>query len=194
MENISTNKLEPELPSELVKVELNEESNDDTNENPSLRQQTSENYDITETTENSTPSPYGSGQNLTERSKIKYDHQYNSFIEWSSKRNITEYTEPVLLQYFIDKSSSLKSSSLWAMYSMLRSTFIAKLNINIGNFKGLLGFLKQASFGYVSEKTKIFNRDEINRFLSQAPDNQTYLMYKVHIKKIKIVCVLCAFF
>lgn len=144
---------------------LFDEITPDNDQNPNIE------IDETETTEALTTLP--------EKSKIKYEKQYNFFMEWCEKKNVTKYTEPVLMQYFTEKANIFKSSTLWTMFSMLRATMIIKLNVNIGNYKKLSTFLKKNAVGYESHKTKIFTGDEINRFLTEAPD-EVYLLMKVY--------------
>lgn len=115
---------------------------------------------------------------LPEKSKLKYEKQCDLFLEWCKTNNLTNYTEPVLMQYFTEKSKVFKSSTLWSMFSMLRATMNIKLNINIGNYKKLTSFLKKNAIGYKSEKSKVFTREDINRFLTEAPD-ETHLFMKV---------------
>lgn len=129
--------------------------------------------------ENDETEPNETFSALPEKSKFKYERQYEFFVEWCGKRNITQYTESVLMQYFTEKSKSAKSSTLWSLYSMLRATMALKTNVNISNYKKLTAFLKKTAIGYKSEKTKLFSREEINRFLTYAPD-ESYLMMKVY--------------
>lgn len=116
---------------------------------------------------------------LPEKSKLSYQKQYDTFLEWCRTKHFDQYSEPVLLQYFTEKSENLKSSTLWSIYSMLRATMSIKLSVNISNYKNLTTFLRKKAVGYKSEKSKVFNRDEINRFLTEAPD-ECYLMMKVY--------------
>lgn len=156
--------------------EINENQNDknDAANQSAINQETDKPVNI-DNKEEPIPDTYNA---LQEKSKISYERQYNTFLEWCKKKNLTEYTEPVLMQYFTEKSKFYKSSTLWARFSMLRATMNNKLNVNIANYKKLTAFLKKKAIGYKSEKTKIFTRDEVNRFLTEAPD-EIYLMMKV---------------
>lgn len=116
---------------------------------------------------------------LPEKSKLTYERQYIIFLEWCKKKNFTEYNESVLLQYFTEKSAVFKSSTLWSIFSMLRATMVLKTNINISKYKKLTAFLKKKAIGYKSEKSKIFTREEVNRYLTEAPD-ESCLMMKVY--------------
>ncbi|XP_060524184.1 uncharacterized protein LOC132700708 [Cylas formicarius] len=83
-----------------------------------------------------------------------------------------------MLTYFQKLSSSLKPSSLWSLYSMLRSTINLKNNINISEYLRLRTFLKGQSDGYRPKKSKLLTPQQIKEFLVTAPDEK-YLFTKV---------------
>lgn len=114
---------------------------------------------------------------LPEKSKDKYIREYNLFKEWSSKNNVKNASENSILAYFYEKSKVLKSSSLWSKYSMLRTTLIMKNNVDI-KYPKLIAFLKRQADGYKPKKSETFTREDINKFLCEAPDNE-YLLMKV---------------
>lgn len=62
---------------------------------------------------------------------------------------------------------------------MLKSTLQAKDNIDIDNFCKLKNFLKRKSTGYQPRTSMIFSRENINKFITEAPD-ETYLLMKVY--------------
>lgn len=76
-------------------------------------------------------------------------------------------------------AEQLKPSSLWSKYSMLKASLTVKDDTDIKSFSKLTAFLKRKSTGYRAEKSKTFSRDEIIKFLLQAPDDK-YLMMKVN--------------
>lgn len=61
---------------------------------------------------------------------------------------------------------------------MLKSMFIMKHNFDISKFIKLTAFIKRENLGYIPKKTNIFTRENINKFLIEAPD-ENYLMLKV---------------
>lgn len=61
---------------------------------------------------------------------------------------------------------------------MLRSTFMVKHNLNLKKFTKLLAYIKEQNSGYKPTKSSIFTREDVNRFLMEAPDEK-YLMWKV---------------
>ncbi|KAH0811327.1 hypothetical protein GEV33_011464 [Tenebrio molitor] len=77
------------------------------------------------------------------------------------------------------KSRKYKSSSLWEQYSMLKAALNVHENVDIRKYNKLTAFLKR-HVGYEAKKSLIFSRDEIDKFLLNAPDD-TFLLIKVHI-------------
>lgn len=119
-----------------------------------------------------------SSELLPQKSKERYEKERNCFLTWCKEKKVKEYTENVLLAYFIEKSKKLKSSTLWSMYSMLKSTLILEDNVDISKFAKLQSFLKRKSVGHKAKKSQVFTREQINTFLEDAPD-ETFLMIKV---------------
>lgn len=115
---------------------------------------------------------------LPQKSAAVYERAYEAFISWSKINNVKNYTENVYLAYFHEKAKTRKSSTLWSLYSMLKSTFNIKHNIDISKFTKLVAYIKQQSAGYKPKKSHIFTREDIQQFLIQAPD-QNCLMWKV---------------
>ena len=72
----------------------------------------------------------------------------------------------------------MKPSSLWAIYSMLKSTInINHNNINIATYPKLIGLLKRKSDGYQPKKSNILTSKQIKTFLEEAPNK--FLFEKV---------------
>lgn len=61
---------------------------------------------------------------------------------------------------------------------MLKSTLLAKDNIDIGKYRRVDSYLRRNSVGYLPKKSKTLNQTEVLEFLNQAPD-EDYLMEKV---------------
>lgn len=110
-------------------------------------------------------------------SKARYEKTYDMFKKWLGEKK-SEITEKTLLAYFVQRNSKLKSpGSLWAEYSMLKVTINLNNGIDISQFKKLLAFLKKKNIGHHPKKSKVFTREEMNKFLVEAPD-ETYIMMK----------------
>lgn len=116
---------------------------------------------------------------LLEKSRHKYSTTYDRFMKWKDEKDIKMITEELLIEYFMEISSSIKPSSLYARYSMLKTMIKLKDNVDIGEFKGLKPFLKERSTGFISQKAAVFTAHEIEKFLNEAPDYK-YLVQKVN--------------
>jgi hypothetical protein len=71
---------------------------------------------------------------LPNKSRKLYDAVYNRFREWCVEKKVRIYTENVLLADVGEKSKDYKSSTLWAQYSMIRSSLIVNSNIDISKY------------------------------------------------------------
>ena len=115
---------------------------------------------------------------LPEKSRKKYEQTYKAFMDWRVKKNISSFSENVLLAYFGELSEKYKSSSLWSHYSILRSTLSVHNNIKIENYPRLRALLKRKSEHYTPKKSRTFSPENIQKFLDEAPD-EVYLVTKV---------------
>jgi hypothetical protein len=117
---------------------------------------------------------------LPQKSMKRNWQEYDIFMKWAEDNDVTIYNEYVLLAYFQAKFQNLKLSTLWSIYSMLKSTLNIKQNINIENYSKLIAFLKRTKDGYVAKKSRILEIEEIEKFINEAPD-ETYLLMKVGV-------------
>lgn len=116
---------------------------------------------------------------LPTRSRERYEIIYKRFMDWRLKNNIKSFSENVMLAYFQELSNTMKPSSLWAIYSMLKSTLnIKHEKINIAAYPKLIALLKRKSDGFKSKKSKVLSTNQINEFLQNAPDDK-HLFKKV---------------
>ncbi|KAF5298757.1 hypothetical protein FQR65_LT09626 [Abscondita terminalis] len=115
---------------------------------------------------------------LPEKSRRLYEASYESFKKWCAENDVKNIDENTMLTYFDEKSKTFKSSTLWAQYSMIKSCMALHENIDVSQYKKLISFLKRNSDGYTAKKSKIFNREQVNSYLSKA-DDDVHLMRKV---------------
>lgn len=113
---------------------------------------------------------------LPSKSRQRYEKAFKIFEDWCRLKKVTSLTEDVFLAYFAEKASSYKASSLWSNYSMLKAVLLLKQNLDISKFYKLIGYLKRKSAGYQPKKSKCFSRDQIDKFLLEAPDKEFLLM------------------
>lgn len=119
-------------------------------------------------------------QLLPEKSKKLYLKIYSEFKDWCLGKKIGTTSENVLMVYFNEQAKTKKASTLWATYSMLKSTISLKENIRIENYPRLMSFLKRQNAGYKPKKSFVFSQEEITRFLTEAPDKD-FLSKKVFL-------------
>ena len=120
---------------------------------------------------------------LPQKSREVYECAYNRFIQWCTEMNVKTYTESVLLAYFV---TTIKSSTLWSMYSMLRSTLNLKNGINISSYSKLKAYLKKQNVGYKPKKSRVLTKEQMDQFLNSARDLQYLIIIKIYVKNEKM--------
>lgn len=117
---------------------------------------------------------------LPEKSRKLYEKAYGCFIKWCAEKSVSSYTENVLLTHFSEQSKVYKASSLWSYYSKIKSMLLINHNVDISKFPKLIVFLKRNSEGYKPKKSKVLSREQVFKFIHDAP-NDSYLMTKVFV-------------
>jgi hypothetical protein len=112
------------------------------------------------------------------KSRKIYENAYDKFINWAKENNAHIYSENVMIAYFTRLSRTLKSSTLWAQYSMVKSKLNIEHNVNIEKYSKLITFLKRQGENYKPKKSKVLSKKEFDEFLNKAPDDK-YLATKV---------------
>ena len=125
---------------------------------------------------------------LPEKSRTVYLKMYAEYKDWCAKKEVAGTSEDVLLVYFEEQSKKKKPSTLWSVYSMLRSTISLKEDIDISKYYKLVAFIKRQNAAYKPKKSSVFSRAEITKFLLEAPDND-FLSTKVPFPIVN--CCLC---
>ncbi|KAJ3619705.1 hypothetical protein MTP99_005364 [Tenebrio molitor] len=74
------------------------------------------------------------------------------------KSRLLLYEKEYKLSYVLERSRSVKSSSLWSYFSQLKKMLLVKENIDIGRFHQVKTFLKQQCIGHRPKKSKVFTR------------------------------------
>ncbi|XP_063923544.1 uncharacterized protein LOC135137744 [Zophobas morio] len=125
---------------------------------------------------------------IPEKSKLKYECTYHKFMDWRIKNHAKSFSENVLMAYFGHIRPQFKPTSLWAMYSMLRTMIGIKHNVNIANYPKLKAYLKRQSDGYHCKKSKVFTASEVNKFIKEAPHMENLFKKVVLIIGISGAC------
>lgn len=86
-----------------------------------------------------------------------------------------------------EQTATKKASTLWANYSMLKSTLAVKEDVDISKFSKLIAYLKRQNSGYKPKKSAVSSREEVSKFINEAPNsiilfNVLWLMYILAIK------------
>lgn len=115
---------------------------------------------------------------LPEKSRGRYLRAFEDFEKWMRGKDVTVINETVVLAYMKEESEKKAPTTLWSMYSMLRTTLSSKKNIDISKFSMLQSFLKSKSRGYHPKKSAVLSEKEVQQFLTEAPD-EVYLLEKV---------------
>lgn len=128
-------------------------------------------------------------EELPTLSQKKYNLTYTRFMDWAKLQNVNStITESVLITYFREISKTLKPSTLWSTYSMLKSTLSIKQDVDMTHHTKLRAFLKRKSNGYVAKRSKTLTSDEINKFINDAPD---YLHLSTKVALVLGICGSC---
>lgn len=117
-------------------------------------------------------------KSLELKSKRRYETAYKRFSDWCKKKKIRLPTESDCLAFFVERGNFLKPTSLWTEFSMINALLVPQKGVDLKQFSSLTEFMKQRASGYQSKTTKVFTREQITKFLKEAPDSQ-YLMMKV---------------
>lgn len=116
---------------------------------------------------------------IPEKSKDRYEKVYKMFKNWCEEEDGASINEKVLLAYFVHRNKALKSpGSLWAEYSMLKSTTFLKDAIDISKFSTLIAYLKRKNIGHRPKKASVFTKEDVKQFLNEASDDE-FLILKV---------------
>jgi hypothetical protein len=66
---------------------------------------------------------------------------------------------------------------------MLKATLKLKRDINISKYNKVNSFMKRTSTGYKPKKSRVFTKEDVSRFLTEAPD-ENFLLMKVRITSV----------
>lgn len=117
-------------------------------------------------------------QPVPDKSHERYIQAYEKFLKWQKSQNTNSFDEDVMLAYFTEAAKTLVSSTLFSLYSMLRTTIYSNHNVNIALYGRLMEFLRNTRVGFTSKKANEFTGEQIKKFLMEAPDAE-YLLTKV---------------
>lgn len=115
---------------------------------------------------------------LPKKSCERYENEYRLFCKWRQQKKIDTVSDDILLVYLSDKAKSMKASTLWSRFSMIKGCLAVKENFNVTNLPKTTAFLKRQSVGYTPKKSKVLTADQVTKFILEAPDEK-WLLTKV---------------
>ena len=124
------------------------------------------------------------------KSANRYLAAYADFMKFREQKKIDSFSENVVLVYFSELSERYKSSTLWSIFSMLRSTLNIHQSIDINSYTKLLAFLKRQSDGYCAKKSKVFTTENVKKFISFFFQNFVFYVLFSFTVVICLVCIL----
>lgn len=119
---------------------------------------------------------------LPNKSEKKYNQVYKNFKDWQLTKQTTSASEEMILVYLkkLKTEKNYAPPTMWSNYSMLKKTLLSKKNVDISTYKKLTSYLKKNSVGYTSTQAKNFSAKQLEKFLTEAPDDK-YLAAKVRM-------------
>lgn len=114
------------------------------------------------------------------KSKKLYEKQYEKFQEWRVKMKTKNTDQDTILAYFENLVQNLKykASTLWSVYTKLKSMLNFKERVDIGKYVELQAFLKRKKKEHKEKKSAVFTDQQVAEFLNNAPDDE-FLLHKV---------------
>ncbi|KAJ3666945.1 hypothetical protein Zmor_002365 [Zophobas morio] len=111
-------------------------------------------------------------------SQAAYSKVYEDFQEWRRENSVNGVDENILLAFFEDLSHKYSPNTLWPKLSMLRSMLHLREKTDVKLFDEVEAFVKNKNKGYIPKKSEVLSRQQLKKFLREAP-NDIFLMYKV---------------
>ena len=80
---------------------------------------------------------------LPNNSKGVYESAYTAYAEWKKSKGANVTSESVALAYFDQMAKKYKPTTLWSLFSKLKSIIKIKEKIDIGKYNTLSAFMKK---------------------------------------------------
>ncbi len=107
---------------------------------------------------------------IPEQSKECYERVYNQFVAWRKENNSNSVSKRTLMVYISELSKSRKPTTSWAYVLMLKSMLKLNEDVDISKYPKVKVFLKKKSEGHKPMQAKMFSKEEIRKFIFEAPD------------------------
>lgn len=123
---------------------------------------------------------------IPSKSKKLYNKAYDDYKNWLSTKKDKTINDKSVLAYVTYLSKNNAPSTCWTTYSKLKRMILLYDKVDISKFSEVIQFLKVNKIGFKPKKSETLTRENLNKFLLEAPD-KTYLATKVLIKFILII-------
>ncbi|KAJ8675628.1 hypothetical protein QAD02_011414 [Eretmocerus hayati] len=123
-------------------------------------------------------------ESLPLRSKKLYTQRYNKYKKWCVDNKIPTYiNEDVMLMYmdYLFTKEKFISSTLWAVYSMIKSCINAYDSVDISNYSAVRRYIKNKHRGHKPKKAKTFSIENVHKFISTAEEPEHLLTKAIFI-------------
>lgn len=100
---------------------------------------------------------------------LRHYLEYREFLKNHKTESISENTLLAYLQHLLETKSV---TSCWTIYSCLKKMIRVNDGIDISRWPLLTDVLKTKSATHKKKKAHVFKKEEIDRFLKDAPDDQ----------------------
>lgn len=112
------------------------------------------------------------------KSAKRYDCTWKTFVEFIEHEN--KPTEENLLQFFehLKIVKKYASSTIWSVYSMLNNKYQALYGEKLQKYPRITMLIKSYEAGYVRKTAEAFSKDEMMKYLNEAPNSGEH----IHIK------------
>lgn len=119
-----------------------------------------------------------SAELLPKKSCERYEKEYSLFCKWRQQKKVNTVSDDILLVYLAEKAKSMKASTLWSRFSMIKSCLAVKENVDVSRLPKTTAYLKRQSVGYTPKKSKVLTADQVAKFILEAPDEK-WLLTKI---------------
>lgn len=111
-------------------------------------------------------------QAVPAKSKEIYMRTYLRFREYLKEHNTDIISENTVLAYMKHLLETKSVTSCWTDYSCLKKMIRVNDGVDISKWPMITEVLKQKSATHKKKKAKVFQREEIAKFLKEAPDEE----------------------
>ena len=113
----------------------------------------------------------------------RYEDRWQEFIQHQNLNEDTPPKEDHFVEYFdyLRNTKKYASSTLWSIYSMLNNKVQLNFGFKLQKFPRITLLLKSYEAGYTRKKAKEFSKEEVMKFLREAPDEGENIHLKVAV-------------